>query len=205
MPHNSRITALSTRYGPCSRTHPMPVRVRRALQIVATAVLAVLIPAACGGSSGPVQVGTNPSPNSSSSPVGMSRCMRAHGLSNFPDPSNGSGGVGFHGVILSANGTLVVDGITFAGPVAEKAESACRRFLPPAGPPPAPSAAQKAAAVKFAQCMRTHGVPDFPDPTFSSTRGPNQVSSLNLDSPAFKQAAAACGGAHGAEIRIGSP
>ena len=37
------------------------------------------------------------------------------------------------------------------------------------GSPPVASASQKAAAVKLAQCMRKHGVPNYPDPTYTKT------------------------------------
>jgi len=187
----------------------MAVQLRRALHIIPTATVGALLLAACGGSSGtPVQVGTNPSPNSSSSPVGLSRCMRAHGLSNFPDPSNGSGGLGFRGVIRGVDGSLTVDGITFAGPKATAAEQACSRFLTPSGPPPQPTAAQKRKLVAMAQCMRTHGVPTFPDPSFSFSGGAKKASASAgmqaiLQSPAGQRAIQTCGGGRG--IAIAAP
>ena len=45
-----------------------------------------------------------------------------------------------------------------------------KQFLA-AHPRPPLSAAQKAAALKFAQCMRAHGVPHFPDPRFPAGGG----------------------------------
>jgi hypothetical protein len=66
------------------------------------------------------------------------------------------------------NGSLVVDGITFAGPALRTAQTACAEYLPPKGPPSALSANQKAAALANAECMRKHGVPNFPDPTFAT-------------------------------------
>lgn len=122
--------------------------------------------------------------------------MRAHGLSNFPDPSAGPGGEGFNGIDRVAGG-LAVDGITFTGPAAQAAMRACSRFLTPSGPPPQPTAAQKRAALRFAQCLREHGVPNFPDPDFA--RAPDKPKSgppanVNPQSPAFQAAAKACGG-----------
>jgi hypothetical protein len=38
------------------------------------------------------------------SPFAMSKCMRDNGVSNFPDPSAGPGGVGFNGVGISNTG-----------------------------------------------------------------------------------------------------
>jgi hypothetical protein len=56
-------------------------------------------------------------------------------------------------------------------------------------------------ALAFSACMRKHGLPDFPDPTFTSAGGigirvhlggPN--SDLNPSSPVFQAAQKACGG-----------
>jgi hypothetical protein len=50
-------------------------------------------------------------------------------------------------------------------------------------------------ALEFADCMRSHGVPNFPDPTFPSTGGMfiSAGPVLNPQSPAVKQVLAACG------------
>lgn len=52
-------------------------------------------------------------------------------------------------------------------------------------------------ALKFSQCMRTHGVPNFPDPTLSAGRATIQLnggagSGLDPNSPQFQAAQAAC-------------
>ena len=158
---------------------------------------AALMLAACGAGSGSNNAvgATTESPNASSSPVGLSRCMRAHGLTNFPDPTAGSGGEGFNGVARTPTGTLVVDGITFSGPVADAAQKACTRFLTPSGPPPKPTEKQRQALLTFARCMWPHGVPSFPDPTFSLTEGKRSgpAAAVNPSSPAFTRAARACG------------
>ena len=44
-------------------------------------------------------------------------------------------------------------------------------------------------AVRFADCMRSHGVPSFPDPTTSPREFKN---AFNTHSPAFQSAATAC-------------
>lgn len=50
--------------------------------------------------------------------------------------------------------------------------------------------AHRDPAVTYAQCLRSHGVPDFPDPNPDApTRIP---SSINAEAPAFKAAQAAC-------------
>ncbi|HWE08435.1 MAG TPA: hypothetical protein VG325_03720 [Solirubrobacteraceae bacterium] len=169
----------------------------RAASLMIAGLACAVTVAACGGSASGGAVGaTTESPNSSSSPIGLSNCMRSHGVTNFPDPSNGPGGEGFNGIFVSApGGALVVDRITFSGPVDQAAEKACSRFLPPSGPPPKPTASQQQAALRVARCMRTHGVPNFPDPAFSSSGGVGGKVQLpvNTSSPAFKQARTACG------------
>jgi hypothetical protein len=57
------------------------------------------------------------------------------------------------------------------------------------------SAANTQQAVKFAECMRSNGVSDFPDPDASgkfTIDGIANGSSLDLNTPAFKQAMSAC-------------
>ncbi len=70
-----------------------------------------------------------------------------------------------------------------------------------------------AAAVAFATCMRTHGVPNFPDPKSSAgggmqiqmTPGRATVNGVSVNGPAFRSAMAAChsklpNGGHGAPL-----
>ncbi len=93
-------------------------------------------------------------------------------------------------------------GMAFSGPAVVHAEKACKEYMPPSGPPPRISATQKAAMLASARCMRKHGVPSFPDPNFSGNQINIGEGGVNPDSPAFKRAAAACGGLGAAAIRI---
>jgi hypothetical protein len=55
--------------------------------------------------------------------------------------------------------------------------------------------AAREKAVSFAQCMRSHGVGNFPDPSASGQFTLDQVangSSVNVNTPAFTQAMSAC-------------
>lgn len=104
-------------------------------------------------------------------PVSLSKCMRANGVSSFPDPRSapGGGGVGWPGgLVFGSNGRLVVMGQLIAGPAVAHAEDTCKEYLPSGGPPPEVSESQRASALAAAACMRSHGVPAFPDPTFKS-------------------------------------
>jgi hypothetical protein len=116
----------------------------------------------------------------------FSRCMRANGVPNFPDP-NGSGAIQFG----SGNG------IDPRAPGVRTAMQKCRKDLPTPHFTPAQEQAAKAAALRFSQCMRSHGVTDYPDPQF----GPGGRVALKLggpgsgfdpNSPSFQRAMNAC-------------
>jgi hypothetical protein len=121
--------------------------------------------------------------------VNFAQCMRSHGVPSYRDPSSNKGP-------LSANQ------IDPSSPTFEAASKACQQYTPNrhAGPA-APTAAQLATAAGFAQCMRAHGYPHFPDPltTYGPgfTLGPGEYfpnnSTTELNTPAYRQAAKACG------------
>lgn len=133
---------------------------------------------------------------SSNAFVVFARCMRAHGLTNFPDPTGGGG------IQLNAS-----SGLNPQSPGFQAAQKACSRYLPGGGPGSVkPTEQQKQLAIQQAQCMRTHGVTDFPDPVLTPpTPGPNELviarrglffvfgPGINPQSPAFQSATKACG------------
>jgi hypothetical protein len=119
--------------------------------------------------------------------------MRSHGVPNFPDPSEA------HGIVLGPN-----SGVNPQSPAFQSAQQRCAKLQPGGNTdPPAMSESQRLAAIAFSMCMRKHGLPNFPDPTLSSPgNSPTLVlrglefpigAGLNIRSPAFKQAATACG------------
>jgi hypothetical protein len=95
---------------------------------------------------------------------------------------------------MDADGSLTAAGKTFGGPALRTAERLCAVYLPPAhGPGPQVSAQQRQRALTFADCMRAHGVPNFPDPTFSSGQRSGPPKGINPQAPAFQSAARKCG------------
>jgi hypothetical protein len=95
-------------------------------------------------------------------------CARAHGIPNFPDPmypANAEPNGLTWGFALFAS----VDKPTL-GQAANGACADVARQMPPAPdalrPPDATTLAQMR---QFAQCMRQHGLPDFPDPKADGT------------------------------------
>jgi hypothetical protein len=162
------------------------------------AATCALVLAACGGA-GQTGYHTPHYPYGAPNvPISMSKCMRANGVPDFPDPREGpnGGGVGWPGggPEMISTDVLLIMGQRIAGPAVASAAKNCKEYMGPSGPPPALTESQREAAIAQADCMRTHGLPNFPDPTFS---GGNQQLNLspgmNPQSPAVEQAAKACG------------
>jgi hypothetical protein len=79
---------------------------------------------------------------------------------------------------------LVSGGVAFG---CGAAIAACGSSSPSTDPP-----ASRDPAVTYAQCLRGHGVPTFPDP--SPGAPPRIPSNIDAEAPAFKAAQAACAG-----------
>ena len=81
--------------------------------------------------------------------VKFAECIRGHGVPHFPDPN--------------AKGEYVF-GIDVSPAVWQKAVNACKALEPPGALSGKRSPKQQSDALRFAQCVREHGVKDFPDP-----------------------------------------
>ncbi len=111
--------------------------------------------------------------------------MRSNAVPNWPDP-NGSG------VFDKSKLTLRQLGVSSSR--LQAAQRACAQLLPNGGRGPNPAQVQqiKAQGLEFAQCMRSHGVPNFPDPG-SDGRIPDPASvGLDQGSPKFQAGNQAC-------------
>jgi hypothetical protein len=146
--------------------------------------------AACGSTGQPSGTAATSAAGGKTRDVAFSQCMRAHGVTNFPDPTS--------------NGLQVPASVNPRSPAFRSAQNACKQYLPNGGLPPATPPADRAAALAFARCMRTHGLPAFPDPAMTPPRNAATVlavhgmvfafaTQLDPKSPAFRQAAHACG------------
>jgi hypothetical protein len=86
---------------------------------------------------------------------------------------------------------LTIDGIMFAGPAWDAARKACQTYLPAvAGRRPKLSPSELGIRLARSQCMRTHEVPNFPDPNAGG--GVNLPLTIDTKSPAFERAAQHC-------------
>ena len=97
--------------------------------------------------------------------VAFSSCMRSHGVPNFPDPQPGASNAKFPSAQQLGVGS----------PQLSTAENACQHLLP-AGIgdqfPPAEVPLLLSGMTKFSQCVRSHGVPNWPDPAVDSEGRP---------------------------------
>jgi len=131
---------------------------RTGAAIIATAALALLA-AACSDS--PSSTGSGSSATASGSAnskaAAYAECVRSHGVPDFPDPDS-SGGFDKTTVSRLADGNSQF----------QTATHTCAHLLPSG------SGSTDAAAVvrqewngmlNFARCMRSHGEPNWPDPT----------------------------------------
>jgi hypothetical protein len=164
--------------------------------IIATACV-VLLAAACGGSpSSTVAAGSSNAHASTHSQsadtqkaLAYSRCMRSHGVSAFPDP-NRSGAIPKIGLQQ-----LGVSSSQF-----QAAQSVCQHLLPNGGQSSQAQDQQMMNAMySFARCVRSHGVPNWPDPLAESDPGepgtpgfPRTMPGVNQDSPKVKNAMNSC-------------
>jgi hypothetical protein len=71
-------------------------------------------------------------------PISMSKCMRANGVPNFPDPREGpdGGGVGWPGggPAMISSDVLLIMGQRLAGPAVATAAKTCQEYMAPSGP-----------------------------------------------------------------------
>ena len=109
-------------------------------------------------------------------------CMRAHRIRDFPDPvPSPLGGYDFH-VHISPGSDL--DPHT---PQYQSADRACQKDLPPGFEKTTP--AQMAVnALKWSECMRANGEPNFPEP---NGQGLIKIT-MDPNSPKFQKAEKAC-------------
>ncbi|MHB8235371.1 MAG: hypothetical protein ACYDHT_12030, partial [Solirubrobacteraceae bacterium] len=153
------------------------------LVLLCLAVLSLAL-AACGGGASKSSAGQDDEQKL----VKFAKCMREHGM-NVATPSGSSGEIRITGSAKAGNPEQL-----------EAAQNACKRYQP--SPPkqnlsPAEKAARADAALKFAQCMRSHGV-DVPNPEtgggFVKIRAKRGAGGLNFSAPKFQAAQKACQG-----------
>ena len=135
--------------------------------------------------------------------LAFAKCMRANGVPDFPDPKAGGG------FVFQKTATLDP-----SSPVFMAAQARCQKLNPVSGLSPGtqthPTSQTLARMVKVAECMRRHGIYNFPDPRTSipsniraAVGGAGVISdiegvvfvfpgTIDEQSPLFTRSAAAC-------------
>jgi hypothetical protein len=160
----------------------------RFLPLTALCALAsALALAACGGGSS----GSGSQGSVADNALKFSRCMREHGIKDFPDPDTSGGGARLTFRTKVGGGGPTPQAM-------EAAQKACRHFQAADRPKLSPQerVAREEQVRKFAKCMREHGVD-----VQTSTAGGGALLRIqagkasggpNPESPAFQAAQKAC-------------
>jgi hypothetical protein len=152
---------------------------------------AVLMLAACGSST---STGAKTSTASAAdNALSFSKCMREHGVKNFPNPE-------ISGARVSLRVKAGPGGVEANQQTMEAAQTACKRFQPAeqTNVSPQEKVARQEAVLKFAKCMRERGI----DVHASTAGGGVQIQihpgggggGPNPESPTFEAAQKACQG-----------
>jgi hypothetical protein len=152
---------------------------------------------ACAGTSS----ASTTSPAQLRADLAYARCMRAHGVTNFPDPNS--------------QGDFPPFQTHVSKQTSDAAQHACQYLLPSGGGGGGGAGTGKDQKkldffLKVAQCMRRHGYPSYPDPT--NPTNPSQGSGtrfrgtgINTKSPQFQTAETNCEKQSAKALGIGFP
>jgi hypothetical protein len=175
---------------------PGPIRGRRAWALVVGIAVLGTLAAACSGTGSAATVSSTASKEQAL--LNFAKCMRSNGV-NIPDPTlDANGNVRFSRPQTAAGATPAPD----QRQKFETARTACQKYLKgiTLGFSQADRTKLQDTLVKYAQCMRAHGV-NMPDPNLSNFRpgatppspgsgGP--FGNIDRNSPAFQKANQAC-------------
>jgi hypothetical protein len=135
------------------------------------AIPGIVALAACGGT-GTTAGGDSSTSSAYQKALAYAQCIRAHGIPGFPDPNS-------KGEFVVPNGSSPPK---VSSAVQNAATRACQKLLPPAmasGPPQGSQGASN-KSLQFAECMRSHGATNYPDPnpngSFTLPKGANPES-----------------------------
>jgi hypothetical protein len=143
------------------------------LWVAAAVALGVTVAACSGGPKSPAVPTAGSQPTTTAAPAGgpglseqgplaqaeaYSQCMRIHGAPNFPDPVlTPSGRYGYRTTGIDPHSTAFQGALEACKALPSPWQSTGQQLSP----------AQQEAWLSWAKCIRAHGAPNFPDPTFT--------------------------------------
>ena len=151
---------------------------RGALAAAALLATLALVASGCGGSRDPNAARTA-SRSSAAAWHQLVLCARAHGMPSLPDPQ------------ISADDKAIFPSGLAIPPQTRRACQSLYDRLVPSGQDDIPTHAQLAALLRFARCMRSHGIADWPDPRPDGTFVPDARLAASLKS-AFRSQLMTC-------------
>jgi hypothetical protein len=157
------------------------------------AAMGIVLLAACGG--GPPAAAPSAGQDRAQKMDAFARCVRDHGVPGFYiSRSKATSAADYNGPGLYLGDGWISTPISPSSSVSA-ALKACNHILGvPDGGNAAATSAQLRSAVKAAECMRTHGYPDYPDPTEQNGQvvEPPLPASIDTSAPQFQSATEAC-------------
>ena len=156
---------------------------RRAASLAGSLIAIGLLLSGCGGGST-----SSGAPNAAVASLGrqslaFAACMRSRGVPGYPDPQVSGSGNGVQ--VRISPGTANPD-----SPAFKAADRACHHLMPDLVSTSAGSGQNQEQDLKFADCMRSNGVPAFPDADRDGAF--TLPSTMNQQAPQFERAITAC-------------
>jgi hypothetical protein len=164
---------------------------RRPFILCSAVVVAALtlLAAGCGGGGSPRVANVGTATTATASAAGQAQneviafavCMRHHGVADLPDPTASPRGF--------------KEAMNNQSPQFQSALATCQHLLPNGGRPEMPNITQadRTDYLRATACMRSHGFPNFPDPSFqNNTVTINIPTNINRSSPQAVSAVNTC-------------
>jgi hypothetical protein len=148
-----------------------------ALLACGLALSAVTVLTACGSAGSHTAGGTTGASQPDNTTMAIVQCYRTHGDPGFPDPVYDPSDGNWHFAVSP-------------GTAPASTQQACRHLFPSVDASPPVPQAQFQQLVRLAECIRQHGVPNWPDPDPDGSFP--LPPSLRTKSPAWTTATAAC-------------
>jgi hypothetical protein len=167
---------------------------RRAAALAGLLAGAAVLGTACSGGSHSSGPDTSAAQRTAKTMDLFARCMRGHGQPDFyyanPQSVSKSATAAF-----SVGEGYMVTGVNPQSPQFRTALASCKHLLPPAAARTL-TPEQLSGDVKFAQCMRAHGFPAYPDPDVQNGQVIDKPlpDSIDTSSPQFLAAEKTCDG-----------